>query len=155
LFGSPSKPWTNPHVEGHNRVFNEKVWRKNFFTSLEQIDQENERFNNESIALFRFKYAKNIFDNMSRLIDKDTIIRTDTLRTRKGKKLYFIRFVESFESPGDAQVTIMNESVPLPEKFTHQFVFGEWNIESEILSLYSEYNKSRSVIQQTPFKLNL
>jgi len=155
LFGSPSKPWTNPHIEGHNRVFTEKVWKKNFFTSLEQIDQENDRFNNESIALFRFKYTKNMFDNISRLIDKSKIIRTDTLRTRKGKKLYFIRFVESIESPGDAQVTIMNESVSVPEKYTHQFIFCEWNIESEILSLYSEYNKSRSLIQQTPFKLNL
>ena len=96
-----------------------------------------------------------MFDNISRLIDKSKIIRTDTLRTRKGKKLYFIRFVESIESPGDAQVTIMNESVSVPEKYTHQFIFCEWNIESEILSLYSEYNKSRSLIQQTPFKLNL
>ena len=34
LFASPSKPWTNPNVEGHNRVFNEKVWNTNHFLSL-------------------------------------------------------------------------------------------------------------------------
>ena len=155
LFGSPSKPWTNPHIEGHNRVFNEKVWGKNFFTSLDQIDIEAERFNKESREFFHFKYARYVFDNISRLLENNTIINTETLRTRKGKKLYFIRFVESFESSKDAQVTIMNETVFLPEKYNHQFVFGEWNIETENLSLFSEYNKSRILIQQIPFKLNL
>jgi hypothetical protein len=155
LFGSPSKPWTNPHVEGHNRVFNDKVWRKNYFTSLEQIDQENERFNNESIELFRFKYSQYVFEHMTRLLETDQSINIETLQTRKDKNLYFIRFVESFETHSDAHVTIMNEIVSLPEQYTHQFVFGEWNIETEILSLYSEYNKSKTLIQQTPFKLNL
>ena len=155
LFGSPSKPWTNPHIEGHNRVFTEKVWKRNFFTSLEQIDQENERFNKESIDLFHFKYAQHVFDNISRLLDKNSTINVDKLLTRKGKKLYFIRFVESFETQGEAHVTIMNEAVSLPEKYTHQFVFGEWNIETNILSLYSEYDQTRSLIHKTPFRLNL
>lgn len=49
--------------------------------------------------------------------------------------VYFIRFVESFESLGEAHVTIMNETESLLEKHTHQFVFGEWNIETDILFL--------------------
>jgi hypothetical protein len=57
LFASPSKPWTNPNVEGHNRVFNEKVWNTNHFVSLAQIDTECERFNYESEELFKFKYS--------------------------------------------------------------------------------------------------
>jgi len=36
LFGSPSRPWTNGAVEGHNRVFTEKVWLRNRFSSLEK-----------------------------------------------------------------------------------------------------------------------
>ena len=154
LFGSPSKPWTNPHIEGHNRIFTEKVWNKNFFTSLEQIDRENDNFNNESIELFRFKYAHYMFENISRLLTKKAVVKTDSLRTRKRKKLYFIRFVESFETPGDAHVTIMNETIYLPEQYTHQFIFSEWNIETETLSLYSEYKKSITLIQHIPFKLN-
>jgi len=155
LFGAPSKPWTNPHIEGHNRVFTEKIWNKNFFTSLEQIDQEAERFNNESFELFHFKYAHFVVDNISRLLDKDVTVKTDSLRTRKGKKLYFIRFVESVEQHGDAYVTIMNEDIFLPEQYTHQFVFGEWNLETETLSLFSEYKKINTLIQKLPFKLNL
>jgi len=88
-------------------------------------------------------------------MDKRITIDTDTLRTRKGKKLYYIRFVESFESHSDAQVMIMNETVSLPEKYTHQYIFGEWNIEEEILSLFSEYKKVKTLIHKIPFKLNL
>jgi hypothetical protein len=121
---------------------------------LEQIDRENDNFNNESIELFRFKYAHYMFENISRLLTKKAIIKTDSLRTRKRKKLYFIRFVESFETHGDAHVTIMNETIYLPEQYTHQFIFGEWNIETETLAIYSEYKKSITLIQRIPFKLN-
>lgn len=155
LFGARSKPWTNPHIEGHNRVFTEKLWNKNVFTSLEQIDREIERFNNESLQYFQYKFAHHMFDYMDRLLSNDVVINTDSLRTRKGKKLYFIRFVESLEKRGDAHVTIMNEIISLPEHYTHQFIFGEWNIETETLSLYSEYKKSVTLIQRIPFKLNL
>lgn len=155
LFGAPSKPWTNPHIEGHNRIFTEKIWNRNIFTSLEQIDQENERFNNESIDLFRFKFVRHMFDNISRLLTNNTIVNIDSLQTRKDKKLYFIRFVESIEQHGTAHVTIMNETIYLPEQYTHQFIFTEWNIETETLSLYSEYKKSKTLIQRIPFKLNV
>jgi hypothetical protein len=83
LFGSPSKPWTNPHIEGHNRVFNEKVWGKNFFTSLEQIDHEAERFNQESIALFNFKYAQYVHHKAQRRLKPTQRVNTDTLISRK------------------------------------------------------------------------
>jgi len=78
LFGSPSKPWTNPHVEGHNRVFNEKVWNNNFFTSLEQIDRECDRFNKESLELFEYKYSQLVFNGKFRYIEpKQEISRID------------------------------------------------------------------------------
>ena len=155
LFGAPSKPWTNPHIEGHNRIFTEKIWNRNKFTSLEQIDRENKRFNNESLQLFKFKYARHIFDNIERLLKHDTVLQTDSLITRKNKKLYFIRFVESIEKQGDSNVTIMNETVNVPEQYAHQFIFAEWNIETEILTLYSEYKKLKTLIQRIPFKLNM
>jgi len=155
LFGAPSKPWTNPHIEGHNRIFTEKIWNQNRFTSLKHIDQENERFNNESIELFKFKYSHYIFDYISRLLTSDTVIKTDSLRTRKDKKLYFIRFVESIEQQGNAYIHVMNETIYLPEQYTHQFIFAEWNIETEKLSLYSEYKKNITLIQRIPFKINV
>jgi len=155
LFGSPSKPWTNPHIEGHNRVFNEKVWRQNFFTSLEQIDRECERFNQESVDLFNFKYAQFVTRQNFRYFQPEQKVVTDKLLTSQGKKIYFIRFVESYNSKHQAQITILNEIVHLPEKYNHQFVFVEWNLEIELLSIYSEYKKHVTLIQQSKFKLNI
>lgn len=155
LFGSPSKPWTNPHVEGHNRVFNEKVWGKNFFTSLEQIDIECEKFNQESLELFKFKYSELIFNGNFRYLEKNQQVITDKLGTRKNKKIYFIRFVESIEPNTTAHITILNEIVTLPEKYNHQFVFVEWDIEQEQLLIYSEYKKVITLIKQVKFRLNI
>lgn len=155
LFGSPSKPWTNPYVEGHNRVFSEKVWGRNFFTNEAQIDQECERFNQESLELFQFKYSQVIVNENFRYIEKGQHIITDKLETKKSKKIYFIRFVESCEQQNNAYIIILNEKIRLPEKYSHQFVFAEWNIERNHMLIYSEYKKSITLIHQLNFRLNI
>ena len=155
LFGSPSKPWTNPHVEGHNRVFNEKVWNKNFFTSLEQIDRECERFNQESKELFTFRYARLIVNTPFRYLEKNQNIITDRLVSTKGKKMYFTRFVESWDTKTKAFIIVLNETIFLPEKYNHQFVFVEWNLGKELLSIYSEYKKDITLIKEIKFRINL
>ena len=155
LFGSPSKPWTNPHIEGHNRVFDEKVWRNNWFTSLKQIDKECERFNQESQELLEYKYAQLIVNSDFGYLESNRQIVTDKLKITKGKKIYFIRFVESLDQGKTAHVIILNEIVHLPVKYTHQFIFVEWDLESEQLKVYSEYEKVITLIKQIKFNLNL
>ncbi|MBU4142097.1 hypothetical protein KKE99_04475, partial [Patescibacteria group bacterium] len=155
LFGSPSKPWTNPHIEGHNRVFNEKVWGNNLFTSLEQIDIECERFNQESLDLFKYKYSELVANGNFRYLEKNQKIITDRLQSKKNKKIYFIRFIESIEEKRKANIVILNETVYLPEKYNHQFAFVEWNIEKEQLLIYSEYKKNINLINQIKFRLNI
>jgi hypothetical protein len=143
LFASPSKPWTNPNAEGHNRAFNEKVWNANHFIPLEQIDAECKRFNQESVELFKFKYASFIVNNRNvfKYLNKGQLINTTKLESTKNKKIYFTRFAESLEKNQNAQIIIMNETVFIPEKYTHQFVLAEWNLENEELFIYSEYQK--------------
>ena len=155
LFGSPSKPWTNPHIEGHNRVFNEKVWGTNWFTDLSQIDTECNRFNEESLEYFHYKYAQLIFNGDFRYLERDQNIRTDVLETKQGKKVYFTRFVESFEKQAPGRITVMNEIIALPEKYTHQFVFVEWDIEKERINIYSEFGKVITLVRSVRFRLNL
>lgn len=156
LFGSPSKPWTNPNVEGHNRVFNEKVWNRNHFTDLDHIDTECQKFNQESRELFEFKYAKQLI-NQHRLFNylkKTSSADKINLRKTTGKKICFTRFVESFEKSTNAQIVVMNETVELPEKYSHQFVFAEWHLDKEQLFVYTEYQKSRTLIRKLNFKIN-
>lgn len=156
LFGAPSKPWTNPNVEGHNRVFDEKVWSANHFVSLEQIDAECKRFNRESEELFKFKYAELIVNNRNifRCPKKGQWINTAKLESVKNKKIYFTRFIELFDAGKNAQIIVMNEIVSIPENYTHQFVFAEWDLEKEQMTIYSEYLKVKTVIKKLKFKIN-
>lgn len=154
LFGSPSTPWTNPHIEGHNRVFTEKVWSKNYFSNPTQIDNEFERFNRESKDYFDFRYAEFVRSrNFRYLINQ--VPKTDKLLSTKGKKICFIRFVESHEFQVPAHIVIQNEVITIPEQYTHQFVFVEWDLEKELLSIYSEYEKNVTLIEQIKFPLNI
>lgn len=155
LFGSPSKPWTNPHIEGHNRVFNEKVWSRNFFTHTDQIATECERFNRESLEYFHYKYAELIVNGNYFYIEPGQKIETDRLLSVKNKKIFFIRFVESPEKDNTAYVNILNEYIALPEKYNHQFVFIEWDVEKEKLFIFSEYKKTITLIMNRTFKLNI
>jgi len=155
LFGSPSKPWTNPHIEGHNRVFNEKVWSRNFFTHTDQIAAECERFNSESLEYFHYKYAEFIVNANYAYIEPGQKIETDKLLSVKNKKIFFIRFVESPERDKTAYVNILNEYIALPEKYNHQFVFIEWDVEKEKLFIYSEFKKIITLIMERTFQLNI
>jgi hypothetical protein len=155
LFGSPSKPWTNPHIEGHNRVFNEKVWSRNFFTSQDHVAAECQRFNSESLEYFHFKYAHLVVNGNFSYIEPKQEIETDTLLSVKDKKVYFIRFVESADKGAKAWIKILNETVLLPAQYCNQFVFVKWNIEKEHLLIYSEYKKAVTLVMERPFILNL
>ena len=155
LFSSPSKPWTNPHIEGHNRVFNEKVWGRNFFTDRDQIAAECERFNSESLEYFHYKYAHLIFNGNYPYIEPWQKIETDKLLSVKNKRIFFIRFVESPEKDKKAYINILNEYIALPEKYNHQFVFVEWDIEKEKLFIFSEFGKAVTLIMERTFNLNI
>lgn len=153
LFGSPSRPWTNGAVEGHNRVFTEKVWQKNRFRSLAEIDRENDRFNAEGREFYEFRYQALTTRFEARRLTPSTQVKTDMLRTRRGKRIAFVRFVEPAVDEPRAHIMIMNERVVLPEAYLHQFVFATWDLETEKLSIISEYQGTCTQILRRPFKI--
>lgn len=155
LFSSPSKPWTNPAIEGHNRIFTEKIWNNNYFENPQQIDVECKRFNHESLEYFQYKYANFLNNREFRYLGETIDLKVNKLITVKNRKIYFIRFARSNEFKQPAYIDILNEKVQIPEQYTHQFVFVEWNLEKEVLSIYSEYEQSITLIKQINFKLNL
>lgn len=154
LFGSPSRPWTNGAVEGHNRVFSEKVWQKNRFRSLEDVDRENARFNAEGREYFDYRYRSLAERFQARRLAPEHRVKTDMLRTRRNKKIHFIRFVEPALDIPRGHITVMNEQVFLPEAYLHQFVFATWDLEQEQLQIVSEYQGTCTPVLRHPFKIN-
>lgn len=155
LFGSPSKPWTNPAVEGHNRVFTEKVWHRHRFNTLEEIDRENERFNREGQEFFQFRYHDLARRYRGRCLVASRRIDIGRLHTRRNKSIHFIRFVGSSPDEPRAHITVMNERIFLDDAFSNQFVFATWNLEIEQLLVVSEYQGTCTSILRVPFKINL
>ena len=95
-----------------------------------------------------------MFNGNFSYIEADQSIKTDKLVSTKGKKIYFIRFVETADKK-TAWIKILNDTVVVPNQYAHQFVFVEWDIEKEQLLIYSEYNKVSTLIYECKFTLNL
>ena len=154
LFGSPSKPWTNGVIEGHNRVFSDKIWRKNRFRDHREIDIEIDRFNRESMEFFLFRYQTLVRRYSNRCLTVSQTTFSDQLATRRNKKIAFVRFVgPTLDEPKD-HITIMNEAVYLPEQYSHQFVFAIWDLQHEDLTITSEYEGRTHQVKRIPFRIN-
>lgn len=154
LFGSPSRPWTNGAVEGHNRVFTEKVWLKNRFSSLEEVDRETKRFNDEGREFFQFRYQSLADHFRARRLEPTRRIEIQHLRTRRNKKINFVRFVEPSLDEPRPHIVVMNERVFLPEPYLNQFVFATWDLEQEQISIVSEYQGTCRPVFRHTFKIN-
>ena len=154
LFGSPSRPWTNGSVEGHNRVFTEKVWLRNRFRSLEEVDREAKRFNDEGREFFRFRYQSLADRFRARRLGPQRRIEIENLRTRRNKQINFVRFVEPSLDEPRPHIVVMNERVFLPDPYLNQFVFATWDLEQEQLSVISEYQGTCKPVLRLPFKIN-
>jgi hypothetical protein len=154
LFGSPSRPWTNASIEGHNRVFTEKVWKRNRFRCVEDIDVENERFNAESREFFQFRYTSLAERYHARRLAPSRMRVTPELQSRKNKRIAFIRFVEPSLDEPRSHIVIMNERVYLPDEYSHQFVFVTWDLQRQSLFIQSEYQGTIKHILHLPFKIN-
>lgn len=156
LFSAPYQSYTNPHVEGHNRTFTEKVWSKNFFTSDAEIDRECERFNHESREYFNFAFQERLQQKSLRFLDPERQVPTDHLISVKSKKIFFIRFVERWnERERESGITVLNRFVHLPESFLNQYVFVTLNLETARLSVLSEHDGIVEEIFNQPFPYTL
>jgi hypothetical protein len=139
LFSAAYRSYTNPHIEGHNSTFTQKLWAKHRFVSAEQIDTKCERFNAESTKFYLWKFKERLMQKSLKYLREDQEVPTDILRSTKGKKVCFIRFVERWSEKRDRYgVVVMNRFVELSDKYNNQYVFVELNLETSILTVRSE-----------------
>ena len=156
LFSSPYQSYTNPHIEGHNRTFTEKLWGKHHLSSLDEIDTECVRFNAESREYYDFAFQERLKQKSLRFIVPEQTIVTDTLKGTRGKKVCFIRFVERWnERERAVGVVLLNAFVSLPEPYVNQYVFVTINLETATLLVYSEHEGTSTEILRQPFPYTL
>jgi hypothetical protein len=156
LFSSQYQSYTNPHIEGHNRTFTEKLWTQHHFTSEEEIDQECARFNAESREYYEFAFKERLAQRSFRYLSSTQKIETDILRSTKGKKICFIRFVERWkEEQRDSGIVVLNRFISIPESYTNQYVFAKLNLETATLHVEEEHDGISTEILRQPFPYTL
>lgn len=141
LFSAPYQSYTNPHIEGHNRIFTEKLWGRHVFKTIEEIDAECARFNDESREYYEYAFKERLAQKSLRFLVPERTIITDRLQDTRGKKVCFIRFVEQWLERGRASgIVLLNRFVVLPEAYLNQYVFVTVNLETAMLTITSEHD---------------
>lgn len=156
LFSSAYQSYTNPHIEGHNRTFTEKLWSKNFFNSSDEIDHECAKFNLESQEFFVWKFKDRLNKTDIRHVTQDSILDSEVLRSTKGKKICFIRFVERWKESNDtAGIVVLDRFVEIPQAYIGQYVFVTLNLETARLSVVSEHHNTITHVITQPFAFTM
>lgn len=154
LFSAPYQSYTNPHIEGNNSTFTQKVWQKKMFVSVQDIDHECGRFNTELERFYQWKFKERLSTKGLRYLSPDQSIDTETLRSTRGKKVTFIRQVQRWaEESGHCGIVLLNRFVPLPDSYNNQYVFTIINLETATLHVYSEREGISTEILRQPFPM--
>lgn len=152
LFAAPYRSYTNPHIEGHNRTFTEKLWARHTFTTREAIDQECARFNAESEEFFRFKFEERLKAKGLRYQRSSAAANLQTLTTTRGKRIGFIRFVEIWkERNAEIGIVVLERFIDLPAPYLNQYVFATLDLAAARLTVCSEVEGQVSMIRTVRF----
>ena len=138
VFSVPRRPFTQASIEGNNSVFARYFWNKRTFADIADVDMQLEWFNAASLRY------------------------TDYVRPGKAKserafkpKIYFLRQIhESQTTPGQGFINVTNEEILLPAVWINFFVLAEWNLETEMLTVFIEQDKKLTQLTQIHFTIN-
>lgn len=138
VFAVPKRPFTQASIEGNNSVFARYFWNKRTFADIADVDTQLEWFNAASLRY------------------------TDYVKPEKAKskktfkpKIYFLRQIhESQTTPGQGFITVTNEEILVPAVWINFFVLAEWNLETEMLTVFIEQEKKLTQLAQIDFTIN-
>jgi len=139
IFSVPRRPFTQASIEGNNSVFARKFWNQRSFTSVEEIDEQIEWFNEDSILYSGYEPPVNKRKDQQPFVPK----------------VYFLRQVRQVdEFTEKCYIEILNEFIRIPSAYINYFLLAEWDLNQERLLVYLEKEKELELIKDIPFKIN-
>ncbi len=138
IFTAPRKPWNNGSVEGSNSVFARNFWNKFNFSSAEEIDEKLKLFNQANIEYSDYQPSEIKRDDNKEFIPK----------------IYFIRKVYEDQQNDKGKIEILNDKINLPKEYINLFTLSEWNLKTEMLTVYFEKEQQSIIIKKVKFKIN-
>ena len=142
IFAVPRKPFSQASIEGNNSVFSRKFWNRTEFSSLDQVDEELEWFNDASLEYSQYWEDKNAGPNAKP-------------STRDFKPcIYFIRQVQDSADSEKGEIDVLNESIQIPEEYINYFVLAHWDLSAEQLTVSIEKEQKLHKIKRVKFTIN-
>jgi len=138
IFAVPRKPFSQASIEGNNSVFARKFWNRRTFANLEELDTSLVAFNQASLKYTGYHPPAKQADSPGTFVPK----------------VYFIRQVRQTPEGTDGFIDVLNESVSLPKSYINYFVLAEWNLSTQLLSVYLENDKQLEEIESYSFPIN-
>lgn len=138
VFAVPRKPFSQASIEGNNSVFSRVFWNRRTFDCPEDIDRQLEWFNQASLEYTGYRRPK------QKAMRKDNFV----------PKVYFLRQVRASAENTNGWVEILNETIDLPACYINYFVFAQWHLIDESLTVYIEREKQLHTIVSLPFEIN-
>jgi len=138
IFAVPRKPFSQASIEGNNSVFARKFWNRRTFANLEELDTSLVAFNKASLRYTGYRPPAKEADSQQPFVPR----------------VYFIRQVRETAERKDGFIDVLNEKVFLPKSYINYFVLAEWNLSTELLSIYLENDKQLEEIKNSPFPIN-
>lgn len=135
MYAVPRRPFSQASIEGNNSVFGRKFWNRFVFDHTEQMDQKLEEFNQASIQYY--SYAPPVNPQRKKFIPR----------------IFYLRQVREDESK-KAFIEVANDKVRIPISYINYFVFVEWNLKTEELTIFLEKEKKLRKIKSINFKIN-
>ena len=137
IFAVPRKPFSQASIEGNNSVFSRFYWNKHEFSSLEDIDQKLEWFNQSSLKYTGYKAPEK----------KAQDVKYDFY-----PEVIFIRQVG--ENNGSGYIDVLNEKLSIERDYINYFVMARWSLQDQKIRVFFERNKESILIEEFQFQIN-
>jgi len=142
MFIAPAKPWMNGTIESFNKEFDRLFWRRETFTSLEDIQAKSAIFYASQNEFYTWKGEKLDLKSITpkRMLQSDFKIDLGTIPLVAGK-IHFIRIVDSKE-----EIFVFNERFRVGEAYIGDFVWA--TIDTREQSLVISYNDEEMIVRK-------
>lgn len=137
VYGAIRSPWNQAHVEGSNSVFGRNFWNARMFTSLADVDDQLASFNICSLKRARWKRSER-----------------RTLHSLWVPRICFIRKVAEDPRTHQGWVPVASTIVSIHHTYIGLFIFAEWNLHDEVLTLFFEWEGVIQPIKNIRFPIH-
>ena len=131
VFIAPRSPWMNGSIENFNKWFDQKFWKGETFTDLEDIRTRSPHFVCQYNDLGVWKKRNRELEAIKPIrILKDAKINPDNLPLTDGQ-IHFIRQVN-----GEGRIDVLNEVFKVGEEFISEYVWSTVRTGKQKMEVY-------------------